>query len=145
MQQTFRNIEFIYIHRKTVSHFVHGYQKRNNTLIALDCYQYCLFCGVGKHVFSPLKNLRLSFQKVILPLIFLFKELGKFWNKGQRGGGGRTVPHTSLTPTPAEDTQCDLWFCQRLLLSEMCLVTRSNKSVDGRGLRYVPLVNKREN
>lgn len=29
---TLRNIEFIYIHGETVSHFVHGYRKRDNTL-----------------------------------------------------------------------------------------------------------------
>ena len=32
IQNTFRNIEFIYIHCKIVSHSVHGYQKRDNTL-----------------------------------------------------------------------------------------------------------------
>lgn len=125
-QHTFRNIEFIYIHRKTVSHFVYGSQKRNNTLMALYCYQRCLCCTVGKHWFSPLKDLRLRFQKVILSLIFLFKKMGKFWTKGQRGDGGGTAPPTSLTtPPPLRKTLSAVGGgCQRLFLFEMCLVTR---------------------
>lgn len=125
MQHTFRNIEFIYIHHKTVSHFVHGSQKRNNTLMALYCYQHCLCCSRETLIFSPSKDLRLRFQKVILPLIFMFKKMGKFWNKGQRGDGGGTAPNTSLTtPPPLQKTLNVIGGgCQRLFLFEMCLVT----------------------
>lgn len=130
-QHTFRNIEFIYIHRKTVSHFVHGSQKRNNTLTALYCYQHCLCCTVGKHWFSPLKDLRLRFQKVILPLIFLFKKMGKFWTKGQRGDGGGTATPTSLTTPPPL-----LVVVVRGSSSLKCVWRHgSNKSADGRGVR----------
>lgn len=47
MQYTFRNIEFIYIH-KTVSHSVHGYQNRYNTPRSLQRHyiavKHCLCC-----------------------------------------------------------------------------------------------------
>ena len=136
-QHTFRNIEFIYIHRKTVSHFIHGSQKRNNTLMALDCYQRCLCGTVGKHWFSLLKDLRLRFQKVILPLIFLFKKMGKFWTKGQRVmGEEQRHPLHSQHPHLCWRHSMRLVVVVRGSSSLKCVWWHgSNKSADGRCIR----------